>query len=160
MAKRILVPVDPRDDSIVPILAALARGSGATVRLLRVMSVPEMKVARYGRVIAYADQEMARLQGEAMDDLDVIKAQLDGIPVEAVVRFGAPVAEIALEAEVFGADVIVLTSSHRGPLARLFRSDVSNRVVRKSRVPVLVLRSGRAPASAGWRRLSTAPLFT
>ena len=49
MAKRILVPLDRSDRTIVPVVAALARGAGATVRLLRVLPVPEMRVANYGR---------------------------------------------------------------------------------------------------------------
>ena len=42
MAKRILAPIDLREDheAIVPVVAALARDTGATVRLLRVVPVP------------------------------------------------------------------------------------------------------------------------
>src|SRR6266498_2161258 len=71
MAKRILTPIDGREPSetIVPVVAALARGAGSTVRLLRVFPVPEHVVGPYGRTIAYVDQEMARLSAEGMDEL-------------------------------------------------------------------------------------------
>ena len=43
LAKRILTPIDGCEESttIVPVVAALARGAGSTVRLLRVFPVPE-----------------------------------------------------------------------------------------------------------------------
>ena len=116
MAKRILVPMDTREDSeaIVPVVAAMAHRSGASVRLVRVSPVPERVVGPYGRTIAYSDQEMARLTAAGLDDLHRLEAELEGVPVESVVRFGDPVAEILLEAEAFDADLIALTSSRRG----------------------------------------------
>src|SRR5437870_1570918 len=91
MAKRILVPIDARErsETIVPIVAAVAHGSGSTVRLLRVFPVPDRVVGPRGRTIAYTDQEMARLTAEGMDQLRRIETQLDGTPVESGVRVGA-----------------------------------------------------------------------
>src|SRR5262245_16419181 len=108
MAKRILAPIDGRErhEGIGPVVAALARDSGATVRLLRVFPVPERIVAEHGRTVAYVDQEMARLTAEGLDDLHRVEAELAGVPVEAVVRFGEPAEEIALEADAFDADLI------------------------------------------------------
>src|SRR5919198_2139479 len=113
MAKRILAPLDTRDgcDAIVPVLAGLARGSGSTVRLLRVFPVPERVIGPHGRTIAYADQEMARLEIEGLGELHRIEAQLDGLPVERVVRFGDPVEEILHESDAFDADLIALSTS-------------------------------------------------
>lgn len=67
MAKRILVPLDqsPVAESVVPLVADLARGSGATVRLLHVAPVPGNLVSKEGRIVAYADQEMQRIEGGA-----------------------------------------------------------------------------------------------
>src|SRR5262245_9382325 len=101
MTKRILTPIDGRVESeaIVPVVAALAHGAGSTVRLLRVFPVPEHVVGPYGRTVAYVDQEMARLTAEGMDELAHIEAELDGVPVERVVRFGGRGEGIRLEAE-------------------------------------------------------------
>jgi hypothetical protein len=46
MAKRILAPIDAREHSerVIPIVAAMAREMGSTVRLLRVFPVPERVV--------------------------------------------------------------------------------------------------------------------
>ena len=143
MAKRILVPVDGDAEHVVPIVAALAHGSGATVRLLRVMQEPELHMGPYGRVIAYADQEMASLESRGLADLDVVKSQLGGIPVETVVRFGDPANEIALEAETFDADLIAVSSAHRGPFDRILGRDVAARTIRRATVPVLELHESR-----------------
>jgi nucleotide-binding universal stress UspA family protein len=108
MAKRILTPVDARESSeaIVPIVAAMARDAGSTIRLLRVLPVPKQVIGDHGRIVAYADQEMERLTNEGLADLQRVEAQLAGVPVETVVRFGEPVEEIVHEAEAFEADLI------------------------------------------------------
>lgn len=141
MAKRILAPIgtDERSDTIAPVLAGLAHGAGATVRLLRVFPIPEHVVGPHGRVIAYTDQEMARLTAEGLDDLLRIEAQLDGVPVESVVRFGEADEEIVLEAEAFDADLIALATDRPGRLRRAFAPGVTDRVVEQTPVPTLVL---------------------
>jgi len=141
MTKRILAPISARarSETIVPLVAALAHGGGATVRLLRVFPVPERVVGPRGQTIAYTDQEMARLTAEGLDDLRRLEAELDGIPVESVVRFGDPVEEILLEAEAFDADLLALATSARGRLRRAFSPGVAGRAAAKATVPTLVL---------------------
>ncbi len=139
MAKRILVPIDFSDatDIIVPIVTDLAAGAGGSVRLLHVAPVPESLVNDEGRVIAYVDQEMARLEADAVDAMRVLEAQMMPVPVELVVRFGDPAREIVAEAEVFCADLVALTS--RGRRRRL--GDVTARVLKAAPwLPALVLR--------------------
>jgi universal stress protein A len=141
MAKRILVPLDRQESSegMLSLVADMARGSGATIRLLHVAPIPRRHEVEHGRVIAYADQEMARLDAEARDYLEPITATLDGLPVETVIRFGDPVEEILTEAESFDADLIAISSRRRGWLRGVRR--ISQRVFRKAAVPVLLLRA-------------------
>jgi nucleotide-binding universal stress UspA family protein len=141
MAKRILAPIDvhERGETIIPIVAALAKGAGSAVRLLRVFPVPDRVIGSHGRTVAYSDQEMARLTAEGMSNLGRIEAQLDGISVESVVRFGEPVEEILLEAEAFEADLIALAASNRGRVRSVLMPDVAERVARKGPVPTLTL---------------------
>jgi nucleotide-binding universal stress UspA family protein len=142
MAKRILAPIDTRErrESIVPIVAALARDAGSTVRLLRVFPVPERVVGEHGRTVAYADQEMARLTAEGLEDLQRVEAEMTGVPVEAVVRFGDPVEEIVDEAEAFHADLIALGADHQGRLRAALAPGVADRVSYNATVPTLTLR--------------------
>ena len=140
MAKRILAPIDAREHSerVIPIVAAMAREMGSTVRLLRVFPVPERVVDEYGRTVAYVDQEMERLTARGLDDLHPAEAALEGVPVETVVRFGETADEIVLEAEAFGADLIILGSPRRGEVATRLFGSVTLRVLRRSGCPVIV----------------------
>ncbi|HEX9821168.1 MAG TPA: universal stress protein [Methylomirabilota bacterium] len=142
MAKRILVPLDTREahDGIIPVVAALARDSGATVRLLRVFPVPEHVVGPHGRTVAYVDQEMARLTAEGRRALERAEAEMAGVPVESVVRFGEPAQEIVLEAEAFEADLIALGADRQGYLRAALAPGVADRVAFKATVPTLTLR--------------------
>ena len=90
--------------------------------------------------MAYVDQEMARLTALGLDELAHVEAELEGIPVERVVRFGEPAEEIRLEAEAFNADLVALAATRRGRLAIALRPAVVDRVVEEASVPTLVLR--------------------
>lgn len=142
MAKRLLLPLDQSltAESAVPLVADAARGSGATVRLLHVAPVPGNLVGKNGRVVAYADQEMGRLEAEALDYLRTIEARLDGIPVETVVRFGEPVPEILREAESFGADLIAVSTAGRSGISRVAFGSVAEQIFRKSPAAVMLYR--------------------
>ncbi len=143
MTKRILVPLDgtPTAEAVLPVVADLARSAGSTVRLLHVKPVPGNVESQAGRVVAYADQEMTRLEAEGLTHLESLEALLAGVPVECIVRFGDPGREILLEAEAFGADIVALTTTGRSWLRRIFRGGVAARVLRKAKVPVLVFRT-------------------
>ena len=144
MAKRILVALDHTEhaESVLPLVADMARGSGATVRLLHVRPVPETREGARGRVIAYASQEMERLEAEGLAYLHAVAAPLEGVPVESRVRFGHAVEEIVLEAEAFGADLIAVASASRSALRRVAFGSVAEKVLKKATVPVMLLAGG------------------
>ena len=143
MAKRILVPLDRTTASaaILPLVVDVARAAGPTLRLLQVAPVPDAVEGEDGRVIAYADQEMARLESEGLEYLDALAAGLPDVAVECVVRFGHPVREILVEAEAWDADLIAVTATRSRWFDRL-RRGVADRIYRQAPVPVLVYRSG------------------
>lgn len=146
MAKRVLVPLDTTvgAEAVLDLIADLARGGGATVRLLHVAPSPQNVVGADGRVIAYVDQEVDRLEAEGRDYLQTVVARLDGLPVEPVVRFGDPVTEILAESEAFGADLIAFTANCRRGLGRLVLGGTADQVCRRTALPVMVLRGGAA----------------
>ena len=108
------------------------------MRLINVAPLPTERVTHDGRVVAYADQEMERVEFSRRDDLKIAEAELEGVPVESVVRFGDPAREILLEAEAYGADLIAVTEERRGRWRRAFGGVVST-LRRRSPVPVLLL---------------------
>ncbi|HYB42488.1 MAG TPA: universal stress protein [Candidatus Methylomirabilis sp.] len=140
MAKRILVPLGLAESAgtVLHLVADIARSSGATVRLLHVAPVPGERVSADGRLVAYASQEMERVEMDRRDHLKMAEAELEGVPVESVVRFGDPAREILVEADAFGADLIAVTDHRRGWLRRLL-GGVVDAVLRRSPVPVLLL---------------------
>lgn len=142
MMKRILAPIgaDETSEAVLPLVGALARDTGATVRLLRVFPVPERVVGTHGRTVAYVDQEMSRLTGQGLEELARMETALHGVPVERVVRFGDAEEEILVEAETFGADLIALTSARRGRLQSALAPALAERIARKTPVPTVVLR--------------------
>ncbi len=143
MIKRVLVPLDTADatDDILPIVAMLA--TGATVRLMHVAPVPSNVVTSDGQTIAYADQEMARIEAQWSDSLRDSATRLRGGAVDHVVRFGDATAEILTEAEVFGADTIVVTTGTRSSVKRALLGSVAEAVLRRARIGVLLYRPPR-----------------
>jgi len=148
MAKRILVPLTqaPPAASFLRTLGDLARGAGASVRLLHVARPTEALRDADDHVVAYADQEAARVAAEVRDFFETVALDLDGAPVESAVRFGEPVAEILAEADEFGADLIMLPAGPRAqyPLHR----DVAARVFRRAAAPVALVRAAQHEADA------------
>jgi nucleotide-binding universal stress UspA family protein len=158
MAKRILVPIgrDERAETILPLVAGLARDAGATVRLLHVQPLQRTtfdalarKSAQYGydalvtaevrqRVLFYAHTHEERLESESLHRLRQLEPLLDGVTVERRVRFGDVVDEIVREAEAFDADLVAV-SARRRPWWRPALAPVGDRVRRRVRVAVLTL---------------------
>ena len=146
MAKQILVPLDRSSsaETILPLVAAMARGVGSTVRLLVVAPVPTNLESSDGRIVAYADQEMARIEAEALDYLRSAAIALCGAPdIQYVVRFGDAVSEILREADECGADLIAVTTQGRSAVGRVVLGSVAEEIVRRADAPVMMVRPGR-----------------
>ena len=148
MYKKILVPLDRSTgaEAALPVAADLAKADGGVIRLLHVGPIPAAVVVE-GRVIAYADQESDRLQQAVLAYLREAARHLDGLPVEYAVRFGEPAEEILEEAREFGADLIAMATRGRSGVARLMLGSVAGAVLRRSEVPVVLVRHGLAVAA-------------
>ncbi len=146
--KRILVPLSAHEshEAVVPLIGKLAKQSGATVRLLHVFPVPDLIIRSPEfaggprRVAAYADQQMAVLKSKGLDYLRTVEPQLDGVPVDAVVRFGDTIQETLVEAETFDADLVAVATTSRSRLRSALSPSVAEQVARKASGPVLLLR--------------------
>lgn len=148
MYKKILIPLDRSfgAEATLAVAADLGRANGSVICLLHVAATPGAVVAD-GRVVAYADQECERLQHESMVYLREAARRLAGFPVEFRVRFGEPAEEILGEARESGADLIAMATHGRTGVARLVLGSVAEAVLRRSAVPVLLVRHG-LPAAA------------
>ena len=146
MAKRILVPLDRSDvaEAVLPVVADLARSTGATIRLLHVAPIAENLVGGDGRLIAYSDQEMERLEAEGLDHLRAASARV-GLPAECVVRFGDAADEIVREADAFHADLVAMTTTGKTGLRRALLGSVAEQVSGRAHIPVLLYRARVIP---------------
>ncbi len=148
MYKKILIPLDKSfgTEAVLKVAADLAQANGSAIRLLHAAPKPAAIMAD-GRMIAYADQESDRLQYEAEVHLREAAHCLTGVPVEYAVRFGDPAEEIVEEARESGSDLIAMATHGRTGVARLLLGSVAEAVLRRSEVPVLLVRHG-LPAAA------------
>ena len=130
----ILVPLDGTraSETVLLTVRVLAQKHGRRVRLLRVM--PHVDAAYSDdRVVVYLDQEAASVEAEARDYLRQIEQTFHGVPVETVVRFGDPAAEILRAAERPDVALIAMATRRRAWLRR----SVTARVAREAWVPVV-----------------------
>lgn len=145
MAKRILVPLDEAvpAESMLEAIGALARSTGATIRLLHVAPVPDSIIDDKGHVLVYADQESERLEAEALDYLRAVSFALESVALEYAVRYGDPVEQIVEEAETWSADLIAMATRGRSSIGRALLGSVAEQVFRKASMAVTLYRAER-----------------
>jgi nucleotide-binding universal stress UspA family protein len=128
--EKLLVPLDGTAESAgaLPMARAMARATGATFTLLRVVP-PDT-------------DEHARRQ--AQHDLDGIAAELSagGLTATTVVRIGDPALQIVEQARADATDLIAMRTHGRAGLTRAVLGSVAERVLELSPVPLLLVRPG------------------
>jgi len=135
MLSRILITLDgsPFAEAAIAVGAAIAGRTGAVVRLLHVVEVPE--ALSYPEYRA-EDREWAK---SYLSELATGRFP-SGIEVDTCVREGRILKQIEEEASAWNADLIVMTTHGRGGLSRLWMGSVADRCVRSSARPVLLVR--------------------
>jgi nucleotide-binding universal stress UspA family protein len=148
--RRLLVGLDgsPRAEAVLGPALGLARLTGATVALLRVVLPPPvygMDLPPYAAAGAGADLTiLEELRHEAEAYLTRVADRLrgEGHAVEARVAVHTHAATALLEEPAqTGCDLIALATHGRRGLPRLFLGSVADKVVRGAEVPVLLHRS-------------------
>lgn len=144
MFSRVLVPLDGSEEAerALPIAARLARASGGSLILVRVVRAPvefELGVvppAAWAPAAAPEEREGAAAYLDEVRQRDI----LAGISTATAVYAGPPAAMILTAATSYAADLIVLTSHGRTGMERWLLGSVAAEVVRESPIPALVLR--------------------
>jgi nucleotide-binding universal stress UspA family protein len=146
MYKRILVPVDGSETSNKALVAALqlAREGGGTVRLAHVLE-DLTYLAGYEQFGGYSGDLLGIMQeaGNRIlhDGLDIAKAA--GVQADSVLfdKLGERLpAVIALAAQDWNADLIVLGTHGRRGVGRALLGSGAEQILRQAPVPVLVVR--------------------
>ena len=139
----ILVPLDGSagSETVLETIGEIARGEDASVRLLSVHA-PVHEVEADGRIVAFVDQEMERVEAEARTYFQRVVAGLGRVTVSFVVRFGDPVDQIVEEAKASRATLIAMATHRRTGIARIVKGSVAERVERTTTVPVMLVQYG------------------
>lgn len=160
----ILVPHDGSAlaDSALPYVSTLARGTGASVELLRVLEELKPIYDVGGRELIWIDPSQPRAELKSPEFLGPAAERLadDGVKAKTVVRVGDPRTEILAEAVSLDRPLILLASHGRGGLTRMVVGSVASRVLQLAKCPVLLIRAREVkerPDHASLQRI-TVPL--
>lgn len=144
MFERILVPLDgsPRAEQSIPLAARLAKASGATLLLLQVVN-PSMRLGpSSAETVMYLQKVQEAKQVSAIDYLSSLARglEVDGIKTHILVCSGEPAPLILEVARAQKVDLIVLYDHKQRGFRRWVLGCTSQKVLRQSSVPVLLLR--------------------
>jgi nucleotide-binding universal stress UspA family protein len=140
MYQRILVPLDGSKlaEQALPHAAVHAEQVGAEVVLLKVLGpLPEPSMAGRGPVLR-AEEASARL-AEAYLEGVAVGLREQGIPVQIETVEGKPYVKIIRFAEEKEIDLIVMSTRGHSGLSRWLLGSVTDRVVRGTTVPLLLV---------------------
>jgi nucleotide-binding universal stress UspA family protein len=154
MFQRILVPLDGSEQALeaLPVAAYLARTTGASLALLRVVTPDLTYVGTYPyswEPPELLEQTQERRQAEAHDYLSriVLTEGLDTIHHYVQVLDGTPVPCILQFARENRIDLIVMRSHGATGIKRWLLGSVAQGIVRHSSVPALIIRDACAATS-------------
>lgn len=125
--RRILMPVDGSENSlaVLPPVEALAKALGASVMVLGVVEPSASKRAS---------------DGDPLVHLAVKDLKAHNIAVDPLVRVGDPASEILDACRLHIADLVAMTTHGRSGVSRWVMGSVTEKVLRGSTVPMLVVR--------------------
>ncbi|HYT93309.1 MAG TPA: universal stress protein [Gemmataceae bacterium] len=145
MYRSILVPLDGSTfgEQALPLAIAVARRAGAALHLLHVHT-PLASV--YAEGAFFIDEALERdLKVRQQTYLESVTKRVKdvcAIPIHPTLVEGAIEPSIRSAAVGAAADLVVMTTHGRGPLARLWLGSVADALVRDLPVPLLLVRPG------------------
>ena len=136
MSHRVLVPLDGSkfSESVLPTALAIARRWNAELEIVTVQEDPSMLahdlllLPAHGWFEQYLGEVAYRVQEEA------------GFPVRATVLKGSPAVATHNHAAERGVDLIVMATHGRGPMSRFWLGSTADGLIRRSTIPMLLLR--------------------
>ena len=146
----ILVATDGSDDSDAAVEAALDLAHDTSAKLLVLSVVPEASGdgTEEGNGGGDAEPPPRDDDEKVIEAKDITNDIVDhavewGLEARSLVWEGEPADAILAAAESEGADVIVVGSSGRSGVGRILLGSVSDDVIRRSTIPVMVVRAPR-----------------
>jgi nucleotide-binding universal stress UspA family protein len=155
MFTTLLVPLDGsrRAEAALPLAARLAHHNGATLVLVRVVSVlseywPTISTAYPSLTESAVEADMA----EASAYLKEVAAsrELAGLCIKTTVHYGPVVPTILSVATSYASNLIVLSSHGSAGMIHWMMGSVAEKIARHATIPVLVVREGGVPADSAF----------
>ena len=142
MYKKILVPTDASEFSKRAFKTAveLAEHFQSEIVLIHVTITPQTLL---GYTVTYSytiSQEDIINNGQVALDMTMAGVPIEGIPIKTVLEIGYPAVKILEQIEKDDIDLVVIGSQGHGPIAGSVLGSVSQRVLQKSPVPVLLVK--------------------
>ena len=158
MYKRVVVPLDGSElaEGILPIASQIAGPLDLEVVLLRVLQPITPIIDETARSIVVDDLESRRARAREYLVSMGVELTARGLRVQSQVRVGDPAAEVVAAAHEVDADLIAMTTHGRSGLGRLLFGSVAEAVLRRSEVPVLLIRLTEKQVAAGRSKESPA----
>ena len=143
MFKKILYPTDFSDVSkkAIDYIKQLRESGSDTVIVLHVINERGMRaIERYASADSVEIEQ--RIMDDAKQELKVIEDDLkkSGFKVKTMIQRGVPLLEILKAEEKEGISVIVIGSHGKSNLEEMFLGSVSEKVSRKCKSPVLIIK--------------------
>lgn len=149
MFRLIQVPLDGSSfaEHALPLAVGLAQRDGAGIQVVRV-HVPSVEIyltrheylSRRGSLFDNLDRELLKHAREHVDAVATSLAEDTGVRATPVLLKGPVPEMIAQHASSSEADLLIMTTQGRGPLARFWFGSVANSLVRLSPIPILFVR--------------------
>lgn len=143
--KNILVPFDFSIHATNAFKFALniAKQSNATIHLIHVIELPVLNGQLLGPAYDYETPFLNELTEKAEKEFTKLKDnfKLKGVTVVSKIDFGSPSVKILTHATTESIDLIVMGSHGSSGLVEFFLGSNTEKVVRKSPVPVLVIKN-------------------
>jgi len=150
MFQRLLVPLDGsfRAERALPIAARIARASGGSVHLLKVVAFPIGYSGGMALAPLVSDELIQAEMTQSTDYLTMVTTfpMLTGIATTTEVLCGPPTQEILTVAQSRAVDLIVLCSHGRTGFARWALGSVASTLAHESTMPILILRESELPS--------------
>ena len=145
LLQRILVPLDGSAlaEMVLPAVRALASATGAELVLAMVVEPVPTLLPVFPHPIAIESDDIDKREVEARHYLNRIKEDLlaKGLDVRSrIVIGGGPAMQIVRVADEEHCDIIAVATHGAGGMDRIVFGSVTDKLVRTSHVPVLVLR--------------------
>lgn len=151
MFKHVLVPLDGSKvgEAAFPVIEQLvdklAPKTKVQVTLLGVITLLRhwVVVGEASAPVSYTEDELELIKKRVLDYLNRTAETLKsrGVTIDTMVRSGNAADEILKTAEEIGADLIAMSTHGRSGLRRLAFGSITDKVLRGSTIPVLMVRA-------------------